>query len=74
MDVILLKTLDSLGAIGEVVTVKRGYGRNYLLPQGIAVEASAGAKKMVAEKVVLEAKRDHKRKDAAETLAADMVK
>ncbi|MBD3219862.1 50S ribosomal protein L9, partial [bacterium] len=74
MDVILLKTVDNLGKMGEVVSVARGYARNYLLPQGMAMEATEGARKLVSEKMVLEAKRDHKRKEAAETLAADLVK
>lgn len=74
MDVILIKSVENLGKLGDVVAVARGYARNYLLPQGFAVEATEGAKKMVADKVVLEAKRDHKRKEAAELLAADMVK
>jgi len=73
MDVILLKTLDNLGKMGSVVSVARGYARNYLLPQGLAVEATDGNRKLVADKMVLEAKRDHARKDAAETLAADLV-
>lgn len=74
MDVILLKTVDNLGKMGETVSVARGYARNYLLPQGFAVEATAGAQKMVSEKMVLEAKRDSKRKEAAEVLAAEFVK
>jgi large subunit ribosomal protein L9 len=73
MDVILLKTLDNLGRIGETVSVARGYARNYLLPQGLAVEATEGNRKVVADKMVLEAKRDHVRKEAAETLAASLV-
>lgn len=73
MDVILIKNVENLGDLGQVVSVARGYARNYLLPQGLAVEASEGARKMVAEKLVLEAKRDHKRKDAAEIVAADLV-
>ena len=73
MDVILLKTVENLGEMGEVVSVARGYARNYLYPQGLAMEASEGAKKVVAEKMVLEAKRDHKRKEAAEVLAAELV-
>jgi len=74
MDVILIKSVENLGKLGDVVAVARGYARNYLLPQGLAVEATEGAKKMVADKMVLEAKRDHKRKEAAELLAADLVK
>lgn len=40
MDIILTENVKGLGAIGEVVKVKPGYGRNYLVPQGLAVEAS----------------------------------
>jgi large subunit ribosomal protein L9 len=40
MRVILRETLDKLGAAGEVVTVRPGYGRNYLLPRGLAVLAT----------------------------------
>lgn len=40
MDVILTENVKGLGTIGEVVKVKPGYGRNYLVPQGLAVEAS----------------------------------
>jgi len=73
MDVILLQTVENLGNLGETVNVARGYARNFLVPQGLAVEASGGAQKMVDDKMVLEAKRDHKRKEAAEVLAADLV-
>ena len=41
MKLILKKTVDNLGEAGEVVQVKAGYGRNYLVPQGLAYEASA---------------------------------
>ena len=40
MDIILTENVKGLGAIGEVVKVKPGYGRNYLVPQGLAVEAN----------------------------------
>ena len=73
MDVILLQTVDNLGKLGETVSVARGYARNFLVPHGLAVEASGGARKMVGDKLVLEAKRDHKRKEAAEVLAAELV-
>jgi large subunit ribosomal protein L9 len=42
MEIILLQDVRSLGKRGEVVDVKPGYARNYLLPQGMALEASAG--------------------------------
>jgi large subunit ribosomal protein L9 len=41
MDVILTENVKGLGSIGDVVKVKPGYGRNFLVPQGMAVEASA---------------------------------
>jgi len=43
MELILKETIDTLGQEGELVNVKNGYGRNYLLPQGKAVMASAAA-------------------------------
>jgi large subunit ribosomal protein L9 len=42
MQVILREHLDKLGRVGEVVNVKPGYARNYLIPQGLAYEANAG--------------------------------
>ena len=51
MDVILKSDMDNLGKAGEVVTVKDGYARNYLLPRGLAYEATEGNKKRLdAEK------------------------
>lgn len=41
MDVILLETVGNLGGLGDQVSVKAGFGRNYLLPQGKAVPATA---------------------------------
>jgi large subunit ribosomal protein L9 len=45
MEVILKKNVDKLGYANEIVTVKPGYGRNFLIPQGYAVLATASAKK-----------------------------
>ena len=42
MQVILRDDMDNLGKSGEVVNVKPGYARNYLLPRGLAVKATAG--------------------------------
>ena len=57
MQVISRKTLDNLGQSGEVVTVKEGYGRNYLLPRGLAVLATADDVARVAhEKRVIAAR------------------
>ncbi len=45
MEVILRTNIEKLGQLGQTVTVKPGYGRNYLLPQGLAMLATAGNKK-----------------------------
>ena len=49
MEVILKKNVDKLGYKDEVVTVKNGYGRNFLIPQGYAALATESAKKAHAE-------------------------
>lgn len=70
MDVILLQRVAKLGQMGEVVTVKDGYARNYLLPTGRALRASdANIKGFEAQKAQLEAQNEETRKDA-EALAA----
>lgn len=48
MKLILTQDVTGLGAPGDVVEVKDGYGRNYLLPQGLAIRATRGAEKQVA--------------------------
>lgn len=45
MEVILRTNMDNLGSLGQVVNVKPGYGRNYLIPQGLAMLATPGNKK-----------------------------
>jgi large subunit ribosomal protein L9 len=56
MEVLLLEKVRNLGALGERVQVKAGYGRNYLVPQGKAVYATAGnIKKFEERRSVLEA-------------------
>ena len=49
MEIILLEDVINLGYKGEIVKVKDGYGRNFLIPQKKAVIASASAKKVLAE-------------------------
>ena len=63
MNVILLDNVENLGGIGDLVTVKAGYGRNYLLPQG---KAALATKDNLAE---FEAQRADLEKSAAEKLA-----
>lgn len=47
MKLILTAAVENLGAAGEIVEVKDGYGRNYLLPRGLAIVASRGAEKQI---------------------------
>lgn len=49
MKLILKQAVENLGEAGEVVTVKPGYGRNYLIPQGLAYEASAANMRRLEE-------------------------
>jgi large subunit ribosomal protein L9 len=49
MEVILLKDVDNLGDANAVVKVRDGYGRNYLIPQGLAVVANDGNRRMLQE-------------------------
>ena len=49
MEIILKKDVENLGFTDDIVTVKNGYGRNHLIPQGLAVLATTSAKKVLAE-------------------------
>ncbi len=65
MELILKETIGSLGLEGDVVTVKPGYGRNYLLPQGKAVLAtSANLSLLERDKAAIEARRAQNQKQA----------
>jgi large subunit ribosomal protein L9 len=70
MEIILRQSIENLGKPGDVVKVSPGYARNYLLPRGLAYEATPGNRKRIAmEKARLEAA-EAERVKAAETLAA----
>jgi len=60
MKVILKQTVANLGEPGQVVTVKPGYARNYLLPQGLAYEASAGNLARIEEEQAREEERSRR--------------
>lgn len=60
MQVILIKDVNNLGGANELVTVKNGYGRNYLIPQKFAVEASPSNLKQLEEKMKQQAKKEAK--------------
>ena len=72
MDVILLERVAKLGQMGEVVSVKEGYARNFLLPQGKALRANeANIARFESDKAQLEARNLETRKEA-EALAAKL--
>ncbi len=65
MEIILLERIPRLGQMGDVVKVKDGFARNFLLPQGKALRASeANKKKFEAQRVQLEARNLERRKEA----------
>ncbi len=72
MEIILKEDIANLGYKNDIVTVKPGYGRNYLIPAGKAVIASPAAKKMVAEELKQRAHKLEKIKNDAEAMAAKL--
>ncbi len=72
MEVILKEDVAKLGHKDDIVTVKNGYGRNYLIPQGIAALATPSAKKVLAENLKQRAHKLEKIKQDAVELAAKM--
>ena len=74
MKVILRKESETLGRVGQVVTVKDGYARNYLIPRGIAYEASEGNLRQLEEENKQQTRRTDKERKQAEVLAAQLEK
>lgn len=68
MDVILLRDVERLGTAGQVVQVKNGYARNYLLPTGRAAAASAGALARVQDAQRQQQRRTQRAQDDAQAL------
>ena len=60
MQVILIQDVNNLGGVNELITVKNGYGRNYLIPSKLAIEASPSNMKMMEEKKKQQAKKEAK--------------
>ena len=72
MEIILKEDVVNLGYKNDIVTVKSGYGRNYLIPTGKAVIASPSAKKMLAEELKQRAHKLEKIKKDAEAMAEQL--
>jgi large subunit ribosomal protein L9 len=73
MDVILRQTVKDVGRAGEIVTVKNGYGRNYLIPRGLAYLATKANKKRVDAEAIRRAQQAESDKADAEILAEKLA-
>lgn len=69
MKVVLRDTIDGLGKRGDIVEVADGHGRNYLIPQGLAMRATAGVEREAEAMRRAENFRDTKNREAAQALA-----
>src|SRR5918996_3814857 len=72
IEVILREDIKTLGQAGEMVRVKPGYARNYLLPKGLAYEATEGNKKRVAAETRVRTQRNQAERAEAERVAATL--
>jgi large subunit ribosomal protein L9 len=73
MDIILKQDVNKLGQKDDIVTVKDGYGRNFLIPRGFAVAATPSAKKMHTENLRQRAHKEEKIKIAAQEIAEKLA-
>ncbi|MFA5327278.1 MAG: 50S ribosomal protein L9 [Prolixibacteraceae bacterium] len=69
MEIILLQDVARLGSKDDVVNVKNGYGRNFLIPQKMAVIATESAKKVLAENIRQRAHKEAKLKELSKSVA-----
>ncbi len=72
MKILLIKTVDTLGSAGDVVSVAPGYARNYLIPRKLGVIATAGSMKMAASLKAASEKKAAEENKAAEAVAAKL--
>ena len=72
MEVILKEDVAKLGSRGDVVRVAEGFGRNYLLPRKLAIEASHGNKAVIEQMKAATVRRTAKEKSSAEALAKQL--
>jgi large subunit ribosomal protein L9 len=72
MEVILKQDIANVGYKDDIVTVKNGYGRNYLIPQGLAILATGMNKKVIAENKKQKSYKDDKVRNEALTVAKSL--
>ena len=74
MKVVLRKNYDQLGEVGEIVEVKDGFALNFLIPRGVAFQASEGNIKALEEEKRQMAKKEAKNLESAQALATELEK
>jgi len=72
MEVILKEDINKLGHRGDVVKVAEGYGRNYLIPKKLAIEATAGNKAVIEQMKAASVRKSAKEKGSAEELGKQL--
>lgn len=73
MEIILIQDVERLGSKDDIVTVKDGYARNFLIPQKKAVAATASAKKVLAENIRQRAHKEARLRDEALAIAEKLA-
>ncbi|HDR51345.1 MAG TPA: 50S ribosomal protein L9 [Mariniphaga anaerophila] len=73
MEIILIQDVDRLGSKDDVVTVKDGYARNFLIPQKKAIAATSSAKKVLAENIKQRAHKETRLREEAQAIAEKLV-
>ena len=74
MDIILKENIEKLGFKDEIVSVKDGYGRNFIIPKGLGILATESAKKILKEKLKQQEKKESKEIEAANAIAEAIKK
>ena len=74
MELILKQDVENLGFKDDIVTVKNGYGRNFLIPQGLAILATSSARKVLAENLKQRAFKEQKLIEDAQKRAKELAK
>ena len=72
MEIILKKDIEKIGFKNEIVSVKNGYARNFLIPKGLAILATDSAKKILEENLRQQAKKEDAKVDVAKKLAEEI--
>jgi large subunit ribosomal protein L9 len=70
MEVILRQAIENVGNPGDIVKVSAGYARNYLIPRGLAYEATAGNRKRIAQEKARLESAENERRGSAQALAS----